>query len=195
MTATTIFLVRHGQTEWNVIDQFQGQMNSELTELGRSQARSAVEHLTGQGITRAYSSSLGRALETAEIINESLGLELITSDNLREMSLGPWERVLISEAEKRDPEQFGHFRNTPERFALSGAETFPQLQDRVVSEIYRIAKEHAGEKVLVVSHGIAIKTLLLHLNDQPLSQLRTISTMQNGGHMILEIPASELRST
>lgn len=188
MATTKIFVVRHGQTEWNVIDQFQGQMNSELTELGRSQARSAVEHLLDQGITRAYTSSLGRAMETAEIINEQLGLELEASDSLREMSLGPWEGVLISEAEKRDPEQFRHFRNTPEHFSLPGAETFGELQARVVAEIQRIANRHAGEAVLVVCHGIAIKSLLLHLYEKPLKDLRTISTMQNGGHMILDIP-------
>lgn len=188
MTTTQIYLVRHGETEWNVLGQFQGQMNSELTETGREQARAAVRHLSGQGIAHAYSSSLGRAMDTARIINETLGLSLVARDALREMSLGPWENVLIREAEKRDPEQFGHFRNRPERFSLPGAETFTQLQERVVGEIFRIARAHPGEKVLVVSHGIAIKTLLLHLDDKPLSQLRTLTTMQNGDCMILGIP-------
>jgi broad specificity phosphatase PhoE len=182
---TNIFLVRHGQTEWNEQNRLQGQKNSPLTKIGKQQAFKVKESLDQHDIHKAYVSPLQRAQDTLDIILEGREIEVIKSDNLKEINLGPWEGKTMEETEQSHPIEFNRFWKNQDKFALPGAETFDQLQSRVVAGLNAIfAKEKSGN-VLVVSHWIAIKVALAHYTSTPLQQLSNISNPKNGTFLTL----------
>ncbi|MEJ2315502.1 MAG: histidine phosphatase family protein [Gammaproteobacteria bacterium] len=170
-SAKYIFLARHGETVWNHEHRLQGRRNSPLTQRGREQAFQLAERLEKKRIGAIYTSPLGRAVETAEIVGQHLGLEPLLSANLGEIDLGPWEGMTRSETRRSDPDQNRNFWHRPEAFSLPGAETFQQLQNRVVMELERLFSMRDNASVLVISHWIAMKTALAHFRGIPLSRL------------------------
>ncbi|WP_300667445.1 histidine phosphatase family protein [Desulfoluna sp.] len=179
-TSTTLFLVRHGQTHWNVERRLQGHLNSPLTETGKRQALAAGEALKERPITAAFTSPSGRAMETAKGIIGSRNIPLAPVEGLREIGLGPLEGLPIEEAEKRHPKACRDFWQAPHHFSLSGAERFSQVQGRVVNAITALLNTHPGETLLVVSHAIAIKTALAFYLKKELSDLDDIRLPENG---------------
>src|SRR3712207_163192 len=97
---TTIYLTRHGQTEWNLNKRLQGWKNSPLTKLGISQAKALGERLKDTQIDVIYSSPIERAYKTAEIIKGNKDIEIIKHDGLKEFNYGDWEGLTIDEIEK-----------------------------------------------------------------------------------------------
>lgn len=182
---TRIFLVRHGQTEWNQQDRLQGQKNSPLTEIGRQQALMAKESLEQYEIHKACVSPLQRAQDTLDIILQGREVEVVRSGKLKEINLGPWEGKTREETERSHPIEFNRFWKHPDKFALQGAETFDQLQSRVVAALNAIFMKEKGQNVLVVSHWMAIKVALAHYTSIPLQQLSSISDPENGTFLTL----------
>ncbi|GAD90547.1 phosphoglycerate mutase family protein [Vibrio halioticoli NBRC 102217] len=186
MNKTKIFLLRHGQTQWNVEGRLQGQKNSPLTEMGVNQSVEASKLLNQYEIDKAYISPLQRAIDTSEILLKGRDVEVITSDPLKEIYLGEWEGKLRAEVECSAPEQYQLFLNSSEHFELQGAETFQQLQTRLVAELEAIFAKEKHKNIMVVSHWIAIKTILAHYSDIPLSRLSEISDPENATLIQLE---------
>jgi probable phosphoglycerate mutase len=108
------------------------------------------------------------------------------TDTLWEINLGPWEGRLKVEIEREDPVEFDNFWHKPDRFALPGAETFAQLQRRGLAAIKRIVTENRNRRVLVVSHGAMIKSILSHFDGRPLRNLWHPPEMHNCAHSIIE---------
>jgi broad specificity phosphatase PhoE len=183
---TNVFLVRHGQTEWNLFNRIQGQKNSPLSEAGKKQAYKIREKLKDKEIKVAYSSSLGRAVETAAIIIDDLPIKLIQRDTLNEIALGPWEGKTLEEAKKIYPVEYEQFWDYPEKYSLSGSETYHELQERTVHEINSIIDKNIGSNVLVVSHWIAIKVILAHFFNRNLSELSEVMDIKNGSYVMIE---------
>ena len=104
MTAARILLWRHGRTEWNVVDRFQGQADVPLDGVGYGQAVRAAEVLAAYRPTGLYSSDLSRCYQTAALLAERTGLEIITDKRLREIHVGSWEGLLGNEIRAADPE-------------------------------------------------------------------------------------------
>ncbi|HPO58990.1 MAG TPA: histidine phosphatase family protein, partial [Anaerolineaceae bacterium] len=94
---TTLWLVRHGQTDWNLERRYQGQIDIPLNETGREQARRAAAQLRGRTFDALYASDLARARETAEIIAREVGLPIRPDKRLREISYGDWEGLTVDE--------------------------------------------------------------------------------------------------
>jgi len=176
---TTIFLIRHGQTLWNVQKRWQGCQNSNLTALGIEQAYQTKEIVAKYDIQSAYVSPLQRAKDTIKIILEDKEIKINILDELKEINLGPWEGQTQDETSLSNPKEFDHFWKTPELFSLQGAETFQELQNRVVKGLDYIFSHHAGESILVVSHWISIKVALAYYDNQPISYLPTIDNPKN----------------
>jgi len=155
---TTIVMVRHGETDWNREDRFQGHSDPPLNDRGRSQARALAQALGGLEAAALYSSPLARAHETAIILAERLRLEVQMRDDLREVDVGSWSGLTRSEAEARFPAgyrrwlEFGH--------GWDDGETYQELGLRVLSEVRRIAEDHPGERVVAVTHGGPIRSAL-----------------------------------
>jgi len=160
---TTIGWIRHGVTDWNLERRAQGQTDIPLNDAGRAQARLVAERLKGEEAWDVvYSSDLSRAKETAETIGKALGLPVRLDERLREMSFGtmegttPEERV-IQFGSGWETLDFG--RETPEAAAARGA-----------SFVEDVLARHAGERVLIVSHGALIGSTLRRL--APEAELR-----------------------
>src|SRR5215211_8135113 len=104
MTAARIIIWRHGRTDWNVVNRFQGQADIPLDQLGYEQAMRAAEVLARYEPSRLYSSDLSRCHQTAEVLAERTGLEIVTDKRLREIHVGSWEGLLGEEIRSADPE-------------------------------------------------------------------------------------------
>lgn len=149
---TDLYLVRHGETDWNRQRRIQGLTDIPLNDTGREQARLTGMLLTRRPITRVVASPLSRARETAEIIARELGLpEPQLRDALVERNYGEAEGLSFHEIDRRFPP------GTP----VAGRESREQVAERILPELVRIAAEHPGESIVVVSHGGAIRAALL----------------------------------
>ncbi|MNZ76774.1 Phosphoserine phosphatase 1 [compost metagenome] len=168
---TTIFLVRHGQTEWNVEHRFQGHQDSPLTDLGVKQAEWLGESIRNEQIDVIYSSSSNRAIRTAEIIKGNREIDIQFSDNLREMNLGIWEGNIQDDIKETYPEQYELFWNEPETFQVQDAETYEAVMDRAVNNLNQIIEENRGKTVLIVTHTVVVKLLMAYIEQRPLKKL------------------------
>lgn len=189
-----LHLIRHGETGWNAEGRVQGHADNPLNETGREQARALGERLAELRPARIYSSSSLRARETAELAFGHLDLEVIVSDQLREIGLGDWEGQLYRDLEQSHPDAVRRFREEPHNFRYPGAETFVELQARGLAALVAIAtREAPGSDILVVSHGAMIRTLLSHYLDRPLSRLWEPPRMHNCAHSIIEFQSDKPR--
>jgi probable phosphoglycerate mutase len=156
--ATTIVLMRHGETDWNRESRFQGHADPPLNELGRAQAEALAGDLALEPFAAAYTSPLRRATETAEILSTRLDVELRTSEALMEVDVGSWSGLTRAEVEFRYPE--GYRRWLEYGHGWEDGETYEELGRRVVGGLLEIGDRHAGETVLAVTHGGPIRSAL-----------------------------------
>ncbi len=184
---TKLYITRHGQTEWNLEGRMQGQKDSQLTELGEKQASWLGERLNDVEIDIIISSSSGRAFRTAEIIRGDRDIEILTNDNFKEMHIGEWEGQLHSEIEKNSPDEQKNFWNFPHLYEPCGGETFPQVLERVSNEIEKVISEYEGKNILLVTHAIALKSLITHFEKKDIEDLWTGAFMHSTCLNIVEI--------
>jgi len=153
---TTILIARHGETDWNRERRFQGHADPPLNELGRQQAHELAEALAGSDIAAVYASPLARARETAEIVAAALELPVETRAALREVDVGSWQGLTRDEVEERFPEGFRRWLDNFDHGWEDG-ESYDELGQRVVADLLRLAARHPGERILVVTHGGAMR--------------------------------------
>jgi len=189
-----LHLVRHGQTEWNAIRRVQGQQNSILNDNGRQQAADTREQLVDIDFQAVFVSPLLRTRETAEILCRDRTNELQFVDDLKEMGLGEWETRMWEDIPEQWPEQHAQFKQSPEQFNFSGAETVQQVTDRGIAAVEHIRSQVPSGDVLVVSHGVLIKTIVLNYASQPLSVLWDEPYLDNCCRSILQFDASGIGS-
>jgi len=171
---TRLLLARHGETEWNRTGRFQGHADPPLSEIGREQAVALAESLAGDGIRAIHTSDLLRASETARVVATRLGLPVVEDAGLREIDVGSWSGLTRDEIAARDPDGFKRWLRG--EIGHDG-ETREQLTERVVAAVERIAHAHAGETVLVVTHGGAIRALRRHAAGDPGEVLENCGTV------------------
>lgn len=154
-----IYITRHGQTEWNLINKIQGHLDSPLTAKGRADAKKLGLRLKNKNIDLAYSSDLKRAIDTAEIILGSRE-KVIPLKALREISVGKWEGMLYEDIEKTYPEKFKAYKTNPDAYEPTpGGETFKDFEKRVRDFVEDLkAEDH--ESILIVTHGLTYMMLL-----------------------------------
>jgi broad specificity phosphatase PhoE len=151
---TTLLLVRHGETDWNLERRVQGHTDRPLNETGRAQARTLADDLAGEDIDVVYSSDLIRAHETARIVAEPRGLAVTAIPELRERDFGTWEGLTDDDISTRFPD--AHHR------AWGDAETKEEMAERVFEALRRISAAHGDGRVLVVTHGGPLRAVLTH---------------------------------
>jgi broad specificity phosphatase PhoE len=155
---TTVYLARHGESDWNAANRFQGHSDRPLTDLGRRQAEALADELAEvAALSAIYSSPLRRALETAAVVGARTGLEPVAQDDLREVDVGAWSGLSRAEVELRFPDEFRRWLDGGEGW--TDGETYEEMASRVVSAVLSIAEAHPGGEVLVVSHGGPIRAL------------------------------------
>lgn len=160
-----LYLVRHGETEWNKLSKVQGQTDTALSDTGIKQAHALAERLSTMDIDAIYSSGLKRAKRTAEIIAAHKRHQVNEKADCREINFGPWEGLTIHEIKERYHEHYKIYREDPESFALPGAETFSAVAERTYSAIVDIIRQHPGQNILLVSHSTALKAAIMKILD------------------------------
>jgi broad specificity phosphatase PhoE len=158
--AATILLVRHGETDWNRDDRFQGHADLPLNDSGREQARALASALAGDAVAAVYSSPLRRACETAQIVATRLGLTVSLEPRLMEVDVGSWSGLTRTDVERRFPEGFARWRAGGHGW--DDGETYEQLTTRVLAAIHDIAERHVFQRVAVVGHGGTVRAVLSH---------------------------------
>ncbi len=149
---TRVLIVRHGQSEWNAVGRWQGQADPPLTELGRSQARAAVDGM--RGFDRIASSDLRRSLDTAEIIRAGIGLSSVhVETDLRERRAGQWTGLTRPEIEEGWPGFLDRRQRPP------GYEADAPMRRRVLVAISRVVAGLDGGQIAVIAHAGVIYTL------------------------------------
>ncbi|MBI5952065.1 MAG: alpha-ribazole phosphatase [Chloroflexi bacterium] len=160
-----LLLIRHGQTNWNLEQRFQGQSDIPLNETGRKQAQALAERLAAEYFDIIYSSDLQRATETAAIICKS---EIITDSRLREVNFGDWEGMIYDEIKAKYPETLAAWENDIFKNAPPNGETLEGLAVRVQSMLDELSEKHNDQTILIVAHGGVLQTLIcLALNLPP----------------------------
>lgn len=159
-TVVTVF--RHGETIGNVAGRWQGRSDSDLTERGRWQAARAADH--APHLDTLFTSPLGRAASTAEIIGRPAGLEPIGDEGLAEMAFGTWENLTLAEAADIDPDLFDAIYGRDEDLPRGGdGESFADAGERLGAAIEAIVSVNGHRSVGVVSHGAVIRAFAVAL--------------------------------
>lgn len=176
---TRLIFVRHGYSEGNLLGEFHGHMDGDLTDLGHEQAERAGVYLKDRKIDVAYSSDLRRAYKTALHITKYHGIEPIKDENLREIYAGEWEGKKFSELERDYPELYGTWRSDPADFVSIDGESMREVYDRLKTEVERIVGENRGKTVLVATHATPLRCLACTWLGQPLSEFNSVAWMNN----------------
>ncbi|OAT48827.1 2,3-diphosphoglycerate-dependent phosphoglycerate mutase GpmB [Proteus hauseri] len=155
-----VYLVRHGETEWNVARRIQGQSDSPLTANGVRQAQQVAEKVKSAGITHIISSDLGRTRQTAEIIAQACGCEVMTDSRLRELNMGVLEQREIATLNTQEEAwRKSLIDGTPDGRIPQG-ESMTELGSRMQAALTRCLDLPENSRPLLVSHGIALGCLL-----------------------------------
>lgn len=168
---TRLALVRHGETDWNAEGRYQGQSDVALNANGLAQAEDLAQRLRGQKFEAIYTSDLARAEQTAEALAAATDAPLRRDPRLREINQGEWEGLLLPEIEARYAEAFRLRRLDPLATRPPGGETVGQVRERVLEVIREIRHTHPGGSVAVVSHGLAIALVKVHLAKLPVESV------------------------
>ena len=148
-----VYIVRHGTTDWNQVGRIQGHLDPPLNDAGRAQARLVSHRLAQFGTTALYSSDLQRAYETAQIVGDTTGLQVIQKPSLREINFGIWQGWTSQEIRQRDPEGYAARRANPYDVTPEGGETWRRFYDRVVLAVYEILEAADAQRTIVVAHS------------------------------------------
>ncbi len=169
MTKTTIYLTRHGQTQWNVEKKMQGHQDSPLTTLGVLQATWLRDAMSTVDLAALYASTSPRAIMTAEIIRDQRPVKIVTYDALREINMGDWEGRTTSEIQQMDAQSLDLFWHKPaEYIPTNHGESFYDVQTRAIAVLHEIIARHPDQTVMIVSHGITLKLMLAYFEQRPL---------------------------
>lgn len=185
MSVRRLVLLRHGQTEWNAGSRMQGQLDTDLTELGRDQAGAAAEVLAKRQPLVIVSSDLRRALDTANALGERSGLRVSVDERLRETHLGDWQGLTHLEVDDAAPGARLAWRDDA-RWAPHGGESRVDVAERSVPLVNEIvAAQHewgrdgSDRPVVLVAHGGLIAALTAALLNLPVDNWPALGGMGN----------------
>lgn len=166
----TLYIVRHGETDWNKMGKYQGITDIPLNENGLNQAKACANALKDVTFDRILSSDLSRALVTAETIRGDRTTSIKVDKRLRELNFGDWEAMLFSDIEARWPGLIDEMYLRPHLVKVPNGESFKDLQDRAWAGLEEFLNFNDEEETLLIAcHGGTIRTLLCKLLDISIS--------------------------
>jgi broad specificity phosphatase PhoE len=185
-----LYLVRHGETDWNREHRWQGHYDRPLSARGRAQAAAAATRLRGERISQIHSSDLKRAFETAEIIAEACGLGVRADRALREVDVGSWAGLTRDEAKKRFPE--GYARRRAGGTGWDGGESYEQMGERVRAYVTELVESARGsERIALVCHSGVIRLLVVHALGLGAADRRHLGGNEHGALSVLRVRKRE----
>ncbi|MCG8338895.1 MAG: histidine phosphatase family protein [Proteobacteria bacterium] len=153
MQESTLIVIRHGETEWNIQGRWQGHNDSPLTNNGIDQAKAAAQAVKSFKTSALYSSDLGRTIQTAESIVAETGHTILTDARLRERHLGIFQGLTIQQMSESYPSDYEHFKSGDAEYKVPEGESIRQRYNRSIECINELASNHPGESIIVVTHG------------------------------------------
>ena len=171
-----IYLVRHGETEWNKIRRFQGRSNLPLNHEGKKQARALALALKNTSLMAIYTSPLVRALQTARLIKDFHPSAPILEENgFIEMDLGEFDGMKVQDWAKQYPDTRKAWNENPASVKMPGGESLGEVQDRARKALERITQLHPpDDTILISSHNFVNLTILCDILNIPLDGFREL---------------------
>jgi len=169
-----LILARHGETVWNREGRIMGHSDIDLTELGREQAARLGAALKDENVAALYSSSLTRTIETADEIARFHNVEVIPDDGLMELDAGDLDGLTVDELMARYGEFLKEWTTGGPFVRVPGGESMADLQGRTWEVVQRLVNRHVDGTVVVVSHSLAIQSIVCKALDIRLSNLRRL---------------------
>jgi len=160
---TKVYLVRHGQTDWNKKLTFRGRIDVPLNEAGHREAKAISDALKDKDIDAIYTSPLRRSIETAQPIAKFFHLEIVPVGGLIDISYGNWEGLTFSEVKKQYSDQYDKWEKRPDLIRFPHGETLGEAKKRSFRAFKNIVKENPGKSILIVPHRVINKVLLCAL--------------------------------
>lgn len=168
---TRLIFVRHAEAEGNLIREFHGFTDGDITEKGHKQAKRAAESLKDTPIDILYSSSLKRTLQTAQYIADIKNLPIIRTDKLKEINGGDWERQSWEVLPDKWPEAYETWEKKPHLHQMPNGESMAEFQKRLIEEVEHIIAQNKGKNICIVTHGTALRALMCYFMACPLDEM------------------------
>lgn len=175
---TKIYLIRHGETEDADEKRYKGHIDVPLSENGIEQIKRVSKFVSTEAgkqesgkVTAVYCSGLIRAVKSAEIIAEPLGLKPVVVGELKERNFGAWEGKSFDEIKEEYPEAFGAWADNPLRFSPMGGESTIDVSERAIKIFDELVGRHEGESIAIVAHGGINRVILCELLGIPLENI------------------------
>jgi probable phosphoglycerate mutase len=166
---TTLYFVRHGETEWNVEGRIQGHLDIPLSDIGLLQAAALGRRLASETFDAIYSSDLIRAYRTASPVVANPDNEIVRDPRLRERHLGVLQGLTGEEALAKQPVAWKAFKSRDPATLLEGGESLGAFYRRITDFVRDILQSHAGGRVLAVTHGGCLDAAYRYALGMPLS--------------------------
>ena len=187
-----LYIVRHGETEWNVIKRFQGQLNTPLTEKGMEKLRKTGKKLENVLFDEVYTSELGRTVASAEIIlNENRGYknkkrELKKLAELNEVYFGVWQGLTYEEVFLKYPEEADNYFYNVKNYNAENveAENLKDALERFLKGINKILNRHKSGNILVVTHGTVFEMFINYVENNSIFDIDERTLMGNGDYKV-----------
>jgi len=182
---TMIYLIRHGLTRANKENRFAGRSSEPLCTEGISRLREEAKELQPAAINRIFCGPLPRTRQSAELISQACGVEVESCEGLNEIFLPHWDGLTKDEIREKFGPQYPLWLSHPAKFKVEGCETLADVTKRAVDCVKEIVSSHPGKTVLLVTHLIVARCLVLYGRQLPLAQFRSI---QVGNGEIVPLP-------
>jgi len=187
-----LYIVRHGETEWNVIKRFQGQLNTPLTEKGIKKLKETGKELEDVTFEEVYTSELERTVNSAEIIlNENRGyknnkLKLKKLAELNEVHFGVWQGLKYEEVFLKYPEEANNYFYNVKNYKAENvkAENLKDALERFLRGINKILSSHKSGNILIVTHGTVFEMFINHVGNNDIFDIDERTLMGNGDYKI-----------
>lgn len=195
-----LYIVRHGETKWNVEKRFQGQTDSDLTEKGKEKVGKTGEELKNILFDAVYTSELGRAVKSAEIIlskniNKKNRLQKLTE--LNEVYFGKWQGLSYDEIFEKYPEEANNYFYDMKKYCAKNieAEELKDALDRFLKGMDKIVKNHKTGNILVVTHGTVLEMFINYVINKDTKDINERKLIGNSKYRIFTYKNGEFLTT
>jgi len=172
-----LFLIRHGQTDWNLKGKIQGSCDIELNHTGMKQAEELSNKILEEGykFSKIYSSLQRRAVKTAEILSLATNLDYISIEGLEEMNLGKWEGLSWTDVKEKYQMEYEQWYINRRYTRTPRGESYQDLLERVLAVIHKIINENC-EDVVIVTHSAVIMSIQCYVTNTPFDEMMKFKT-------------------
>lgn len=169
---TVVYLIRHGETDWNGNGRWQGHMDIPLNERGRKQSKLLAKRLADEGVRfdYIYSSDLSRSYQTAWEVGAALGVAVELLPALREIDMGDWSGLTREQIRQQYPIEYALLEQGQD-IPRGRKETLAAMRERVINGIEAMVRQHPGETLAFFTHGGPIRAMVCYVFQVPMQQL------------------------